>query len=398
MVAASVIIMFGYYGASGSYGLFLKPLEATFESTRTVVSAAMSTFMAAGGIVGIITGRLSDRYDARVIIGIGALIGGLGYLLMSQVNSLWQLHAYYGVMAGVSTGTCFTPIVATVSKLFTEKRVLAVGLTSLGMAVGQMIGPPIVAFFMIDHGWRSAYILLAIVLWITAIPAVVLLGKKPAEDIAVSLNKQINRSTTRDEVSISKRSQQWSAGAAMRTVPFWIFIIINFVTAAGFYIVLVHVIAFAIGTGIKSTDAALILTFLNVGTIAAQIVAWFLTMRLGSRFTIIILLAIQALPLFLLMGARGFAVLIALGFVYGFGFGGTNTVRLSMVSEIFSAHSAGTIIGMIGVAWAVGGIFGPILAGYIFDLSKSYEIAFLVGGLLLTMGAASGFFLKAPSR
>ena len=169
-------------------------------------------------------------------------------------------------------------------------------------------------------------------------------------------------------------------------------------TAASFYIVLVHVVAYAIDAGIKPTDAALILTFANVGLIAAQFLVWGLTTKLSSRFTIMMLLALQALALLLLMGAKGFTMLIALGIIYGFGFGGSNTVRLSMVSEIFGTRSAGTILGLVTVAWAAGGVFGPILAGYIFDISRSYNIAFLVGGLLLTMGAVSGFFLKAPSR
>jgi MFS family permease len=398
VIAASFIMMFGYYGTSGSFGIFLKPMEEALDSSRAAASGAMSTFMGLSGIVGIITGRLTDKYGARVLIGIGALIGGLGYLLMSQVSSLWQLHLFFGVMAGASMGTCFTPVVATVSKWFSEKRVLAVGLTTVGIATGQMILPPIVAFFMVDQGWRSAYVLLAAVLWISAIPAVILLRKKPQQNTVVPSSQQISTNPANKEAGESKLSRQWSAGDATRTVPFWMFTIIGFVTAAGFYIVLVHVVAYAIDTGIKPTDAALILTFANVGLIAAQFLVWVLAKRLSSRFTIMILLALQALALFLLIGASGFTILILLGIVYGFGFGGSNTVRLSMVSEIFGTHSAGAILGLITVAWAAGGMFGPVLAGYIFDLSHSYDIAFLIGGLLLTAGAASGFFLKAPGR
>ena len=111
-----------------------------------------------------------------------------------------------------------------------------------------------------------------------------------------------------------------------------------------------------------------------------------------------ILLALQAVAIFLLIGASGYTALIALGLIYGFGFGGSNTVRISMISEIFGTHSAGAILGLVTLAWATGGIFGPILAGYIFDVSQSYDVAFLVGGLLLAMGATSGFFLKSLNR
>ena len=89
-------------------------------------------------------------------------------------------------------------------------------------------------------------------------------------------------------------------------------------------------------------------------------------------------------------------MLRAVGLAYGFGFGGSNTVRLSMISDIFGTKSAGAILGLVSIAWATGGIVGPILAGYIFDLSQSYDVAFLAGGSLLAIGAMSGFFLKAP--
>jgi MFS family permease len=398
VVAASIIAMIGFYGTQGSFGLFLQHLEESLNSTRVAASSAMSIYMALTGIVGILTGRLTDKYGARVIIGVGAFLGGLGYLLMSQVNSLWQLHLYFGIMAGASMGTCFTPVVATVSKWFTEKRVLVVGLTTVGIAIGQMVLPPLVALYMGDHGWRSAYIVLAIVLWVTALPAIFFLRKKSSSDLTASSGQQVAKDPVKSKVVQSNESGDWSARAAVRTVQFWMFVVIGFATAAGFYIVMVHLVAFAIDTGIQPTNAALILTVLNGGLIAAQFVVWILAKRLSSRFTIIILLAIQALALFLLIGANGFAILIGLGLLFGFGFGGSNTVRLSMVSEIFGTHSAGAIIGLVSLAWAAGGIFGPILAGYIFDLSHSYDIAFLVGGLLLTIAALSGFFLKAPTR
>jgi len=187
VVIASTITMFGFYGTSGSFGIFLKPIEEELGSTRAAASGAMSTFMGLTGIIGILAGRLTDRYGARVIVGLGALLGGLGYLLMYQLSSLWQLHLYFGVMAGASMGTCFTPVLATVSKWFTEKRVLAVGLTTIGIALGQMILPPLIAYFMADHGWRPAYVLLAIVVWVTAVPAVILLRRKPQQNATVSL-------------------------------------------------------------------------------------------------------------------------------------------------------------------------------------------------------------------
>jgi len=385
-------MMFGFYGTSGSFGIFLKPLEELFGSTRAAVAGGMSVFTALTGIVGIFAGRLIDKYDARIIIGAGAIIGGIGYLLMNQVSSLWQLHLFFGILAGSSMGTCFTPLIAIVSKWFTQKRVLAVGITTIGIALGQMVVPPLAALFMTDHGWRSSYVLLAIILVVTSMPAVIFLKRKPSQTAAMPAGYG-NAGNIHAEIHIQTG---WSVRDAIRTTPFWMVLIVGFATAAGFYVVLVHLVAYAIDLGTNPPDAALILTLVNAGLFPAQLLVWFLAKRLSSRIALIILLAIQALALYLLIGIVSFNVILVLGLIYGFGFGGANTVRLSMIAEIFGTRSAGAIVGVVSFAWSVGGIAGPLLAGYIFDVSQSYDAAFLMGGVLLTVGAAAGFFIKAP--
>lgn len=395
VVGASTIMTLGYYGSSGSFGVFLKPIVEELDCTRAVASGAMSTFMGLTGLVGIIAGRLTDRYGARVLIFTAAPLASLGYLLMYHASSPWQLYLYFGVMVGASLGTCFTPVVVAISKWFSEKRVLAVGITTAGgIGIGQMILPPIVAHFITLYGWRPAYILLAVVIWITTVPAVILLGKKPPQSTAISHRVPSDRASAEGD-EISKQPEEWSAGEAIRAWPFWMLMAIGFVTATGFYFVLVHIVAYATDVGISTSSAALILTYINAGSIVAQLVVWLLTTRMSSQLTLIILLVLQALALFSLMGVTIFRMFIMLGAVFGFGFGGVATLRLTIALDIFGTGSAGVILGFLSLAWAAGGILGPILAGYIFDLSRSYDMAFLASGLLLTVGVVSGLFLKA---
>ncbi len=396
VVVAATLMTFGFYGASGSFGVFLKPIEESLHLTRASASIAMSIFLGVSGLTGIVSGRLTDKYGPRVVIGVGAVIGFLGYLLMYQTNSLWQLYLFFGVMAGASMGTCFTPVIATVSKWFTGKRVLAVGITTIGIAIGQMSIPLLAAYFITNNGWRPAYIILAIVVLIASIPGVTLLGKKLPQTTGVDFSRQDQLISQKVDAKDAGQSRGWSPSEVVRTLPFWMFIIIGFVTAAGFYIIMVHIVAYAIEVGVVAVNAALIITIMNIGTIASQFLVWFLARKISSRFTIIIMQGLQAVALYALMGMSSFYGIIILGLIFGFGFGGSNTVRLAMISEVFGIRSVGSIIGLVSIAWAFGGLVGPMLAGYIFDLSHSYFVAFLVGGLLLTMGATSGFFLRAP--
>ena len=82
--------------------------------------------------------------------------------------------------------------------------------------------------------------------------------------------------------------------------------------------------------------------------------------------------------------------------MFGFGWGANSTIRMSMVSEFYGVRSVGTLIGLTHIAWSVGGIIGPVLAGHIFDISGSYRVAFSVGGLLMMVGMMATYYLKVP--
>jgi MFS transporter, OFA family, oxalate/formate antiporter len=399
IVAAATLMTLGFYGASGSFGVFLKPIEDALHVTRTLASSIMSTFMVFTGITGIICGWLTDKYGPRIVIGVGTIVGSSGYFLASQANSLWQLQLSMGVLAGASMGTCFAPLIATTSKWFSGKqRVLSVGILTAGIALGQMSLPVLIAHLIASSGWHPAFIILAIEVLITAVPAFFLMGKRPSPDINRDLNQISLKSTPAAINDKETVAREWSPGQVIRTTPFWMFFIMGFVTALGFYILMVHIVAYATDLGIVDTDAALILTFVNIGIIISLLLVWNLVRKISNQFALVIVFGLQAVALFLLMRATSFFGLAAMGLLYGIGFGGSNTVRLATIPEVFGTKSAGVIIGMASVAWSIGGIIGPILAGYIFDISHSYNVAFLVGGLLMIVGALNGSLLKTPDK
>ncbi len=92
LVSALTLVMIGFYGAFLSFGVLLKPILEEFGWTRTMVSGAMSTAAGIAGLLGIVSGSLTDKYGARMIICVGALLGILGYVLMIWVDSVWQLY------------------------------------------------------------------------------------------------------------------------------------------------------------------------------------------------------------------------------------------------------------------------------------------------------------------
>jgi MFS family permease len=395
-LAVSTLVMIGFYGTELSFGVFLKPILEEFQWTRTMVAGAMSAVIAISGPIGILTGRLSDKYGARTIVAVGTFFGVLGYVLMFRASSLWQLYVYFGLFLGIGISCSWVPLIATVSRLFTEKRVLAIGILTSGLTVGSMFVPPFTAYFITIYGWRISFLILALILLIACLPAIFILGNYPQGKTDKTKNDVSKNVTVANPADEQTQTKDWSASEAVKTLPFLMVITIGFVTAAGFFSIAVHIVAYATDMGIPTTSAALILSFQSIANITAKLTISSFTKKIGSRTTLAFLIALQALSLFLFMWATQLWMLYALGAIFGFGLGGSMTIRMSIVPEYFGTNAVGTLIGIAGVAWGLGGVVGPIFAGYIFDTTASYDVAFLTSSLLLLVGMIAALFLKAP--
>jgi MFS family permease len=398
IVGTAALLMSGFWGSMGSFGVFLKPLIAEFGWTRAMTSGAMSTVQVVYGLVAVIMGRLTDKYGARIILACGAIAGGLGYLLMSHLHSIWQLYIFFGIFIGICLGTSWAPVNATVSKWFVKRRVLALSFVTLGPATGNMILPPFLACIIGSYGWSSAYSTLAIVVCVAAIPAIIATGKKPPhvlESLSVGNNDTVKSA---GEAGTAFHQRQWSTGEAIRSVQFWMLIIFTFINSIVFFFVSVHLVAYATDVGITPTSAALIYTFLNGISIAGIFTAWPMSSMLGNRGALLFFLGLQAVALFLFISADSLWVFLVVAMIFGFGFGGTNPLRAAIIPHVFGMKSVGSILGLVAFSWALGGAIGPFFAAYIYDISQSYDIAFLSAALLVFIAMAAIYNLESHHK
>jgi len=115
IVLAGFFIMF-IMSASYSFGVFFKPLLAEFGWTRAVISGVYSLSFLLSGVVGIVMGRLNDRFGPRILVTASGFFLGLGYLLISQTSAIWHLYLFYGVVIGIGMSSCIVPLVSTVAR------------------------------------------------------------------------------------------------------------------------------------------------------------------------------------------------------------------------------------------------------------------------------------------
>ena len=153
-----VIIIVGFFvmalmwGTTLNFGLFLKPMSAEFGWTRATTSAPFSLSMFLFGILGMVTGRLNDRFGPRIVVTVCGLFLGVAFLLMSQISALWQLYLFYGVMIAIGTSGSFVPLASTVARWFARRRGLMTGLVLSGYGAGAMIGPPVASWLISSYG------------------------------------------------------------------------------------------------------------------------------------------------------------------------------------------------------------------------------------------------------
>src|SRR5919108_429179 len=166
VVAASAAIICIGMGALFSLGVFLVPIErATGWSRGAISTVALLNWMAMG-VGSFVWGALSDRIGGRGVALAGGVLLGLGLVLASQAQALWQLHASFGVLVGFAVGAFYAPLTSTVTKWFSARRGLAVALVSSGIGLGILLISPLARALTSAWDWRIAMLVLGDLAWL----------------------------------------------------------------------------------------------------------------------------------------------------------------------------------------------------------------------------------------
>lgn len=388
VVGASVVVLAGFIGTLLSFGVFLKPLQAEFGWSRAATSGAMSICIAVQGLVGIVMGRATDKYNMAFVTATGTVAGVAAYLCLSHLSSLWQFYLAFGVGAGICSGCAFTPITATVSKWFDEKRrTMALGMALTGVMIGQMVLSPVINHVISGGNWRLGYEVSAIVVAACGLIGMIVLARRPP------LLGHSGTAHARIQGGGSLQSPRgYTVGQAAKTPPFWMIIITAFAISCGFYIVMSQIVAHARDVGVVSSSASLILTFNGVGSMAGGLLAWWFTKRLGHKYTLLIVLLGQSLAMFLFIVTKSAWTFFVVVTLFGYTYGTAAPVRMAMIPSLFGLKSVGAMLGCTTFAWSVGGLVGPYFAGYVHDATDKYLWAFLAGGVVYILGAVSVYF------
>jgi MFS family permease len=167
------------FGLAYSFGVFLKPLAEQFGWSRAATGGVFSAYAFIHNFFAPITGKLSDKFGPKLLAILGGFCVGLTMLLMGHGAAIWQVYVVYVLVFSLGAASTYTPLLATVSRWFTEKRGLAIGITTSGTGAGTLVFSPLAAWLITSYGWRMAYTIVGVICWAVFAPIVRFVRQAP---------------------------------------------------------------------------------------------------------------------------------------------------------------------------------------------------------------------------
>jgi MFS family permease len=343
----------------------LPAIQAEFGVDRAAASVPYTFVMLGFGIGGIVNGRLADRYGIVVPLTIGTVALGLGYIAVGYSANLWQVALAHGFLIGLGCSTTFAPMMADISHWFMRRRGIAVAIAATGNYTAGTIWPPVVQHAIAAYGWRATHIGIGLFLLVTMLP------------LGFALRRRL-ASVHTEAAGVSAARRQ----AAMPFSPLTLQVLLC-LAGIGCCVAMsmpqVHIVAYCGDLGYGVARGAEMLSMMLGFGIVSRVASGFIADRIGGVRTLLLGSLLQGVALFFYLMFDGLFSLYVISALFGLFQGGIVPMYAVIIREYFSPREAGTRVGLTIMATVVGMAGGGWLSGAIFDLTGSYQAAFLNG-------------------
>ena len=401
IVAGAFVVLFMAYGVQYSFGIFFSAMLDEFHWSRASLAGAFSLYTFTYCSFGLLAGRLTDRWGPRAVIAVGAGFLGVGLTAMSGVSQVWHPYVLYGLVAAVGMSTAYVPCSATVARWFVRRRGLAVGLASGGMALGTLLMPLVANGLTVRIGWRWAYVVFGVGVFAVVSVVATLIRRDPESS---GLFPDGDSSPPRHD-SAGSGHAVWTLGAAMRTRALWMLFGIFAATWTPVFGPFVHLVPMARGLGISPMLAASLLSALGLGALVGRLAMGAVSDRVGRRAALAAGLALQVGSFAALSASHTLHTLYAAALLFGFSYGAVSVQFPALIADFFGRAHAGSIVGLLFASAGAVAAWGPFAAGWIYDRSGSYGLAWWCSAgfngfalLLLAFTRAPGGRDAPPAR
>ena len=355
------------FGVTYAFGVFVKPLEATFGVTHAALATLFSTVTVLSYFLGPMTGRLADRIGPRPVVAAGAVLMGAGQLLAARVEWFPLLYVTYGLCVGAAVACTYVPSVAAVGEWFKVERDMALGIALTGTGLGTLIGAPAAARLIARFEWRGAFEAFG---WVSLVALLIC--------AAMMLRPPVVRK--KEDVDV------WSM---MRTRTFGLLY-----TGLGFrgvalYITIVFLPAFAVDLGSSRAAAAALIGYLGVASIVGRIGLNAMAPRFGLMNVYLLSCAFVLLACAIWAVSHSYVSLIAFSVAMGVGYGANAAMTPAVVASKFGIEGLGRLLGWLYTSFGAACIVGPPVAGALADRTHDYRFPVMMALIASVVSVAA---------
>ena len=390
------------------FTIYFLPLQAEFGWSRTLLATVFTMTRFESAILGPAQGWAIDRFGPRIIVLVGVLIFGSGFMVMSRMQSLPMFFFAFLLLAMGSSLGGFLPVTATVANWFSVKRSLAMGIAMSGMGVGGMTVVAL-AWSITSYGWRPTAVVSGVLVWLIGIPAAMLLRHKPEQYGYLPDGRHQSSSSQHDGTepisggapAIQKMplDESFSAREAMRTSAFWTISVGHAFAVMVVSTVSIHQVPHMVQrVGLSLEAAGAIVAFLLAVTVMGQLGGGYLADRFNKRALLVSCMLGHMLGLLILAYATTVGHLLLFAIFHGLAWGVRGPTQNSIRADYFGRNSFATIMGFSSLVVMVGMTIGPIFAGWLADRQDSYTLPFSILAVTAGFGSVSFLLIRKPKK
>ena len=380
-----------------SYAVFLLAFLEEFRWSRAETSLAYSISAFVSGASAPFVGALVDRLGPRRLVLLGGGVLALGLVGSAYVQALWQLIVLYGILMTVGANclglVVFVPML---SRRFVDNRGMAIAIVQSANGFARAVSAPVAQILVSTIGWRHAYLAQAAFMAALVWPLAALFPPDEAPARVVTSSP----SSAGERAAPDRPARRgWTLAEAIVTPHFWLLFTVYLCTGLGSFFVSLHQLAFAVDVGFDKLYAASVLGLGALLSVAGVIVTGTRSDYIGRELSAVLAYVVSIVgvicALFITGPDHAWLLWIHACF-FGLTWGARGPSVTAKTADLFPGPNLGAILGVITVGTGIGSAVGAWGAGWIFDISGSYRLAFVASIVSYLIGCAAFWALRRP--
>jgi len=383
------------WGARSTFALFYVAMLDEFAWGRGPTALGYSLSWLCFVVFAPIAGWLQDRWGARAIVTLGGLVLGVALALTGQVTSLTQYYLSFGVLGAAGIAGIVIPSTTIVTRWFVRSRGTAMGVLSAGTAGSAIAFYPVNAWLIDTFGWRMALVAFGGIVAAASVALVPFYRDPPTADEHPRADPASSRGRR-----ASPTGEGWTFRSALRSPRLWAAFIMTALGVIGFQIMATHQVAHAVDRGFQQSTVVWLFAFGAACTMVGNLLGGRLSDRLGRGWVFALgsIVAVAGIGCLALTRGPQDLTLLVLYTVSGVGFGMRIAQLSAIPADAFSGPHLGAILGVVQAGGGLGGAIGPVLGGWLFDVTGSYRPAFAAAGIAVAGSAVAAWFAARPMK